>query len=133
MTSVEKVMAELQRKLNEELGALKEIQKQIPKLTQQRTQLISQQNENQMVQQELKLMEEDGKIYKLIGPALVQQDKSDAMAIVEKRLDYLSNEIGRLEAQSKSLEDKADDRRKAIMQIQQQAQQIARKARQQSE
>lgn len=44
-------------------------------------------------QKELKLVKEDNSVYKLIGPVLVKQDIDEAKSNVEKRVDYIQNEL----------------------------------------
>ncbi|CAI5988633.1 unnamed protein product, partial [Closterium sp. NIES-65] len=71
-----------------------------------RRQYSLQLNENEMVQKELELLEEDAKVFKLIGPVLVPQDLAEARANVGKRLEYISSEVKRLEGALKQLEQK---------------------------
>ena len=56
--------------------------------------------------QELKLLDDEANVYKLIGPALVKQDPIEAKSNVEKRLEFIGHELSRLETQSKQLEEK---------------------------
>ncbi len=42
---------------------------------------------------ELELVESDQDIFKLIGPALVKQEKSDAVSNVKKRLAFIAEEV----------------------------------------
>ena len=46
-------------------------------------------NENRQVKEELDLAGDDSKVFKLIGPALVNQDLAEAKGNVEKRIDYI--------------------------------------------
>lgn len=55
--------------------------------------LGSQHNENDMVLKELELVDEDAKVFKLIGPVLIKQDLDEAKANVEKRLQYIQDEM----------------------------------------
>ena len=41
------------------------------------------------VKEELDLADESTKVFKLIGPALVNQDLSEAKSNVEKRIEYI--------------------------------------------
>jgi prefoldin beta subunit len=41
----------------------------------------------------LELLEEDGKVFKLIGPILIRQDLEDAKANVDKRLEFIKREL----------------------------------------
>ena len=58
-----------------------------------RQQFIAQINENGMVKQELDILEEDDAVFKLVGPILVKQDLADAKSNVEKRLEFINNEL----------------------------------------
>lgn len=63
-------------------------------------------------------------MYKLIGPALVKQDSIEAVANVNKRLEFIGSELGRLDAQLKTLEDKQAKKQAAIMRLEQDAQRL---------
>eukprot|EP00668_Euglena_longa_P045172 GGOE01060798.1.p1 GENE.GGOE01060798.1~~GGOE01060798.1.p1 ORF type:complete len:134 (-),score=63.94 GGOE01060798.1:190-591(-) len=128
MGLTQKQIEEFQRRLNIEVKELKELQVQAAKLVQQRSQMAAQQNENEMVRQELAMMEDAASVYKLIGPVLVQQDKEDATSIVEKRLEYITNEMKRLDQQLADMEEKQTHHKKRAVEIQQQAQAAAQKA-----
>ena len=56
--------------------------------------------------QELDLLDDDAGVYKLVGPALIKQDPVEAKSNVQKRLDYITGELTRLEGQLKGLEEK---------------------------
>ncbi|KAI9754868.1 MAG: hypothetical protein M1815_005367 [Lichina confinis] len=58
-----------------------------------RQQLESQQKENKMVQKEFGCLADDATIYKLIGPALVKQDKAEATLAVDQRLEFIQKEV----------------------------------------
>lgn len=58
-----------------------------------RQQLESQLRENQIVRDELGLLQPSNTVYKLIGPALVKQDLTEAKQTVEKRLEYITKEM----------------------------------------
>ena len=57
------------------------------------TKLTQQENENELVLKELKLLEEDACVYKLIGPVLIKQDLDEARSTVEKRLQFIGDEM----------------------------------------
>ena len=38
-------------------------------------------------------MEEEAKVYKLVGPVLVKQDLTEARGNVQKRIDYINGEL----------------------------------------
>ena len=43
--------------------------------------------------QELKLLQEDSKVYKLIGPALVEQQLPDALKNVSERISFIDSKL----------------------------------------
>jgi prefoldin beta subunit len=43
--------------------------------------------------QEFSTLKADNTIFKLVGPALVEQDPTEAKANVEKRLEYIKSEM----------------------------------------
>ena len=47
--------------------------------------------------QELELLDEDAKVYKQIGPALIRQDHIEATSNVSKRLEFIGAEIKRID------------------------------------
>jgi prefoldin beta subunit len=50
-----------------------------------------------MVLAEFNLMEPSANIYKLVGPILAKQDTVEAKGNVEKRIEYITKEIERME------------------------------------
>lgn len=106
------------------------------KLVEARRQLGGQKNENELVRDELNKLEPDATVYKLIGPALVPQDQSDAKTIIGNRLDYINGEIkrtdtsisdvdrkeGELQKKAQDLYRKIQERQTQLMQQQQQQQ-----------
>lgn len=69
--------------------------------------------------QELELLEDEAKVYKLIGPVLMKQDLEEARGNVGKRLDYIRAESERLEKKAGELQKKQLDKQKDIMELQQ--------------
>jgi prefoldin beta subunit len=60
---------------------------------QQYSKLLGQYNENDMVLKELNMLEDDSTVYKLVGPVLLTQDLDEARSNVEKRLQYIGDEM----------------------------------------
>jgi prefoldin beta subunit len=58
-----------------------------------RQKLESQQQENQGVQSEFAQLDDDSNIYKLIGPVLLKQDKTEAVMAVSGRLEFIEKEM----------------------------------------
>ena len=77
------------------------------------------------MQKEFEGLAEDAGIYKLIGPVLQKQDKSEATSAVHGRLEFINNEIGRTEDRIKELQKSSDGKRGELMQLQQKMQTAA--------
>lgn len=120
----------LQTTFKQESAAAKDAQQEISRILQNRQKFMQQQHENELVLQELELLEEDSKIYKLIGPVLIQQDPLEATSNVKKRLDFIQGELDRVDSQLKKLEDKQSKRHGTLRQIESQVQRMAQAAAQ---
>ncbi|KAJ2746014.1 Prefoldin subunit 6 [Coemansia sp. BCRC 34301] len=91
-------MTDQQRKrLESETMGLQSLQKEYAQLVATRQKLDSQLQENTLVSSEFKLLSDDARVYKMIGPVLVRQDKAEAAANVDKRLEYIGSELSRVE------------------------------------
>ncbi|KAL8659310.1 MAG: hypothetical protein Q9226_000483, partial [Calogaya cf. arnoldii] len=58
-----------------------------------RQRLESQQQENLAVRKEFNNLSDDSTIYKLIGPVLLKQDKTEAESAVDGRLEFIEKEM----------------------------------------
>uniref|UniRef100_A0A0R3RPM8 Probable prefoldin subunit 6 n=1 Tax=Elaeophora elaphi TaxID=1147741 RepID=A0A0R3RPM8_9BILA len=83
-----------------------------------RQQLEGQLTENNLVKTELDLLEDDATVYKLIGPVLVKQDLIEAKQNVEKRIDYITSEIKRLEETIADVTTKQENQKQTVMRLQ---------------
>ncbi|XP_002735724.1 prefoldin subunit 6-like [Saccoglossus kowalevskii] len=117
----------LQKQLQDELDKLKNVQKDYQKALANRQQLDSQLNENKIVKDELDILEDDGKVFKLMGPVLVKQDVEEAKQNVGKRIEYISSELKRIEDSIKDLDKKQDTHRESLSKLQQKFQQAQMK------
>jgi len=108
--------------LENQASALNKIQKDIGKNHQVRRQYTIQHGENEMVQKELDLLEDDANVFKLIGPVLVKQDLAEAKANVNKRIEYITAELKRMDATLKTMEDQQNAKRDEVMKLQQRIQ-----------
>mgnify|MGYP002038599446 CR=1 FL=1 len=86
------------------LKKYRELQAQIAKLQSGAGQANTQIMENEMVLKELDLLEEDAQVFKLIGPVLVKQELVEVKTNVSKRIEFIKNDIGRLESSVKAKE-----------------------------
>ncbi|KAI8386861.1 Prefoldin [Blakeslea trispora] len=117
----------VEAKLEAESKAFQLLQKELSQVIENRQRLESQQQENELVHAEFKHLDQDSNIYKLIGPVLVKQDKSEAASNVKNRLELISSEIKRVEAQLEDLTKKSETKKQDIAQLQMQYQQLAAK------
>ncbi|TVY41890.1 Prefoldin subunit [Lachnellula occidentalis] len=99
-----------------------EVQQQLQNYVNSRQKLESQQQENKAVQKEFAGLKDEANIYKMVGPVLLKQDKTEAVLAVDGRLEYIEKEIKRVEKQIKDVEDKSDELRAQIMQAQSESQ-----------
>mmetsp|Transcript_17835 Transcript_17835/g.45040 ORF Transcript_17835/g.45040 Transcript_17835/m.45040 type:complete len:133 (+) Transcript_17835:67-465(+) len=117
----------LQQRLETEAKSFQAAQKEHTKMVNTNAKLMGQYNENDMVLKELNLVEEDAKVYKLIGPVLLNQDLDEAKTNVEKRLQYIGDELKRTNTHMSELDKKMEEKKAKIMQLQQQAQESMQK------
>ena len=71
-----------------------------------------------MVLKELQLLDEDAKVYKQIGPALIRQDHMEATSNVSKRLEFIGNELKRIDDKLASVEEKSGKKESLVEQLQ---------------
>lgn len=71
-----------------------------------------------MVLAEFNLMEVDAVIYKLVGPVLAKQETSEAKGNVEKRIEYITKEIERMDKLEVDFQAKVEEKRRNIMMMQ---------------
>ena len=73
--------------------------------------------------QELELLDDDGSVFKLIGPVLVKQELMEVKNNVTKRVEFIKNDIGRLEGNVKKFEKQSETVKGNISQLQKAQQQ----------
>jgi len=112
----------LQEKLEAEAVVYRTVQKDMNKNINNKTQFQQQLQDNQIVMKELEVVEEDGNVYKLVGPMLIKQDLVEAKANVGKRLEYISSEMKRIDSAYKSMEKKEKEVQDEILKMQKQLQ-----------
>ena len=71
-----------------------------------------------MVKSELDLLRPNAEVYKLVGPILVASDLEESKLNVAKRIDYISNEIKRIDGDIDSCEKRRDEKRIIIEKLQ---------------
>lgn len=85
--------------IDDKLKTWRGIDSDVSALFNQKTQALSQFNENTMVKGELDLLGEgDYPVYKLVGPVLMAVDLEEAKENVAKRVEFIETEIKKLDA-----------------------------------
>ncbi|OAP65511.1 hypothetical protein AYL99_01483 [Fonsecaea erecta] len=115
-------MEEDRSKLQALSEALQKFQDDLQTAVEARQKLEAQQQENKAVQREFESLPEDAGIYKLVGPVLLKQDKTEAVNAVDGRLDFITKEITRREDRIKELQEGSEKKRVELMQLQQKIQ-----------
>ncbi|CAG9536502.1 unnamed protein product [Cercopithifilaria johnstoni] len=105
-------------KFEEELAKYKQFEKEREKNIHNRQQLEGQLTENNLVKTELDLLEDGATVFKLIGPVLIKQDLAEAKQNVEKRINYITTEIKRLEETIADAATKQENQKQAVMRLQ---------------
>ncbi|KAK3939207.1 Prefoldin [Diplogelasinospora grovesii] len=118
-------MAQIQQHLQTLSDEFTRLQKDLQETVASRQRLEAQQEENLGVQKEFGKLKDDETIYKLIGPILLKQDRTEAESTVNGRLEFISKEISRLETQIKETQDKIEKKKGEIIQVQTSAQAAA--------
>jgi len=111
-----------QQQVQELTEEYSKLQQDLQTHVQLRQKLESQQQENKGVQKEFKALNDSSQIYKLVGPVLLKQEKTEAVMAVDGRLDFIENEIKRVEKQIKETQDKSDGLRMEIIKLQSEGQ-----------
>lgn len=122
-------MAEVQARLQALSEDYQKLQQELQGAAEARQKLEGQKQENLGVQKEFDRLGEGETIYKITGPVLLKQDKFEAEGTVKGRLDFISSEISRLENQIKETQEKLENKKGEIIQLQAGAQAAAGKGK----
>ncbi|KAK4184191.1 Prefoldin [Podospora australis] len=115
-------MSNIQARLQALSEDYTKLQKDLQDTVTSRQKLEAQKQENLGVQQEFEKLKDSETIYKLIGPVLLKQDRTDAESTVKGRLEFIDKEISRLEGHIKEVQEKMEKKKGEIIQIQTSAQ-----------
>merc|ERR1711907_808705 len=115
----------MQAEMQADAENFKKAQGENQKLVGQRTQLHQQISENQMVEKELKMLEDEAKVFKLVGPVLIPQDLIEAKANVKKRLEYMQGETDKIDKKMKENNELMEKTQQKVMDIQKKMQKAA--------
>jgi prefoldin beta subunit len=109
---------EIQRKLETDVTEIKKIEAEYTKVYSAKQSLVEKKSENEMVLAEFNLMSADASVYKLVGPVLAKQDVGESKANVEKRIEYITKEIERMDKLEQDFQSKVEERRANIQKLQ---------------
>ncbi|KAK0610073.1 Prefoldin [Bombardia bombarda] len=118
-------MANMQARMQALSEEFTKLQRDLQESVQARQRLEAQMQENLGVQKEFAQLKDDETIYKLIGPVLLKQDRTEAESTVNGRLEFIGKEISRLEGQIREAQAKIEKKKGEIIQIQTSAQAAA--------
>ncbi|KAI9822106.1 MAG: hypothetical protein M1832_003108 [Thelocarpon impressellum] len=117
-------MAEEQKQLQSLSDEFQKLQAELQITVEARQKLESQQQENKGVQKvEFARLADDAKIYKLVGPVLLKQDRSEAVLAVDGRLEFIEKEIKRIEQQIGALQETSELKKMEVYRLQTEMQQ----------
>lgn len=85
--------------------------------------LEAQLSENTIVEEEFALLTLDSIVYKLTGPVLIQQDLEEAKHNVAKRIEFIKNELKRVDAALADIDEKGEKQKEIIGKLQNQLKQ----------
>ena len=115
--------------VEEKLKEYKVIEGEVQELSSKKQAILAQLNENTLVQGELNMvMEEDPKVYKLVGPLLVRVDHEEAKQNVKKRLDFIEGEVKKIEGLIDVKQGELNEKGKSIQEVQMRMQSEAAEA-----
>ena len=123
--SGQNIMELMQNQLQEGVEKLQSLQKQQQKTLSTRQMLDSQLNENKLVKEEMDKVDAEAKVFKLIGPALVRQDVTEAKGNVDKRISYITGELKRQDDLLGDLDKQQESERERLQALQGQMQKLA--------
>lgn len=76
-----------------EVADAQKLQKELPAILENINQYEQKKHENEMVKAEVEFADENDKIYKLVGPVLVEQNIAEAKLNVNKRIEFITAEM----------------------------------------
>lgn len=77
------------------------------------------------MKKEFDSLSEDSTVFKMVGPVLLKQDKSEALGAVNGRLEFIAKSIKDTEDRIKELQGSSEVKRSELMQLQQKMQSAA--------
>ncbi|KAF2075657.1 hypothetical protein CYY_003030 [Polysphondylium violaceum] len=118
---------QLAEQLKKSTAKLQEHEAELNTLSKNRSKLLTQLNENQMVSKEFDLIDENASIYKLNGPVLFKKTKDEAVSNINGRLEIINNNLKQIDAKYKDVEKLSVDERSKVVDLQQKIQALQQK------
>lgn len=128
MSSPENPGSMMASAVDSEVAKFKVIQQEVNQFRSDLQFVLGQRTENEMVQQELDLIGNDGIVFKRIGPVLLQQEVDDARQTVQKRLEFIKSEMDKIESTIATKEKEGTEIAVKVQQMQAQLQQVTAEA-----
>ncbi|TDH66315.1 hypothetical protein CCR75_007376 [Bremia lactucae] len=111
--------------VEEDMARYRGLQEEVQELAKQRQMYAQQANENEMVKVELDLLNDEAKVFKLVGPILLKQEVDEAKSNVNKRLEFISQKLSEVNIKIEDKEKKAVGIRTKISDMQMEMQKRA--------
>ena len=92
--------------INQPMQEIQQIQKEYTQAMVELQQLEVQFQESSIVKDEFSKLDDESKIYKLIGPVLVPQEKEEADTNVAKRLEFITSQKSQAETKIEKLRER---------------------------
>ena len=110
---------EMSAAVDAQIATFRNLQEELTKLRNDQQTLMSQHTENEMVQHELNLLDSSNNVvYKKVGPVLMIHDLSEAKQTVQKRLEFISAEMEKIEKKIQRKEQSAQDTALKVQEMQ---------------
>ncbi|EER09827.1 prefoldin subunit, putative [Perkinsus marinus ATCC 50983] len=109
----------LQNQYQNTVTEIQDVEDRLQKLYGKVRTLTAQKSENEQVKKEFDVLEDDGVIWKLVGPIMVRQDRDEAVSNVEKRLEFITSDLDKSNETVKELEEKLQKKSDELEELQQ--------------
>ena len=93
MSNMHFELKRLQDEIEEEVTKYNQFDKKAQQLTQARSSLFEQENENSLVLKEVEILPEDVRVYKQVGGVLIDQRKKEVKTTLSNRVGMINKQI----------------------------------------
>lgn len=118
MNEFQNAMVKGQQALQLEAKTHQKLDEEVKALLAPKQRYLTQIAENEAVAEELGLCEETSGVYKLVGPALIKQEKNMAVDTVRQRLEFMHAKVKELDQQIEAKVDALQKSKQKFMQLQ---------------